>query len=160
MKKTEIYEVPTQEEMDIRIYGTYEDRKKFNIASMDQEILEYFNKKEFNGGFRYFLSAENTIAMAYEKPVKFHKYDSESGMNTFDLGNGHVLTFSKEVWREWARENSIWIDLDAGIICAQEQMLETFLKILKINNLSMSIQDKKTKVLKFDAEKTCKDLRF
>lgn len=32
----EFYEVPTDEEMEIKIYGTYEDRKKWNIASMDE----------------------------------------------------------------------------------------------------------------------------
>ena len=119
-QNVEIYEVPTDEEFEIRIYGTYEERKKWTIESMDEEVLEFFNKKEFNGGFRYFLSAENTVAIAYETPVKFHKYDHESGINVFDLGNNHVITFSKEIWREWARENSIWIDLDASIICAQE----------------------------------------
>lgn len=159
-QNVEIYEVPTEEDLEVRIYGTYEERKKWTIESMDEEILEYFNKKTFNGGFRYFLSAENTVAIAYETPVKFHKYDSESGSNVFDLGNSHVITFSKEIWREWARQNSIWIDLENSIICAQQQMLETFLKILKINGLSMSIQDKKAKVLKFDAEKTAKELRF
>ena len=84
-ENSEFYEVPTDEEMEIKIYGQYEDRKKFNIASMDEEVLDFFVQKEFNKGFRYFLSAENTVSIAYEKPVKFHKYDPKSGMNSFDL---------------------------------------------------------------------------
>lgn len=159
-QNVEIYEVPTDEELEIKIYGTYEQRKKWNIASMDQEVLDYFVEKDFNGSSRYFLDVDNVVAIAYNKPVKFHKFDPKTQINSFDLGNNHVVTFSKEVWKEWIRQNSIWIDLDNSIICGQEQMLETFLRILKINGLSMSIQDKKAKVLKFDAEKTAKELRF
>lgn len=159
-KVEEFYDVPSEEDFEIKIYGQYEDRKKWTIESMDEEILEYFNKKPFNEGFRYFLSSDNVVAIAYNKPVKFHKFDPATSLNSFDLGNNHIITFTKDVWKEWIRENSIWIDLDNSIICAQEQMLETFLKILKINGLTMTIQDKKTKVLKFQAEKTCKDLRF
>lgn len=159
-ENVEIYQVPSDEEMEIKIYGQYEDRKKFTIESMDEEVLEYFNKKPFNGTSRYFLSPDNTVSIAYEKPVCWHKYDPATGLNSFDLGNNHVITFTKDVWKEWIRENSIWIDLENSIICAQQQMLETFLKILKINNLSMTIQDKKAKVLKFSPEKTTKDLRF
>lgn len=158
--ENEFYEVPSEEEMEIRLYGTYEERKKWNIASMDQEVLDYFVEKDFNGSSRYFLDVNNVVAIAYNKPVKYHKFDSATGLNSFDLGNNHVITFTKDVWKEWIRQNSIWIDLENSIICAQEQMLETFLKILKINGLSMSIQDKKAKVLKFEPEKTTKDLRF
>ena len=159
-ENVEIYEVPAQEEMDLKIYGTYEERKKWNIASMDEGVLDFFVEKEFNGSTRYFLDVENVVAIAYNKPVKFHKYDPKTGMNSFDFGNDHVVTFTKEVWKEWIRQNSIWIDLVSEKICAQEQMLETFLKILKVNGLSMTIFDKKAKVLKFQPEKTGKDLRF
>lgn len=84
-ENVEIYQVPTDEEMEIKIYGTYDDRKKFTIASMDEGVLDYFVQKEFNGGFRYFLDVDNVVAIAYEKPVKFHKYDPKSGINSFDL---------------------------------------------------------------------------
>lgn len=85
MKNVEIYEVPAQEDMEIKIYGTYEERKKWNIASMDEEVLDYFVEKDFNGSSRYFLDVDNVVAIAYQKPVKFHKYDPKSGMNSFDL---------------------------------------------------------------------------
>ncbi|MBO5853221.1 MAG: hypothetical protein J6Q61_00625 [Bacteroidales bacterium] len=65
MKNVEIYEVPAQEDMEIKIYGTYEERKKWNIASMDEEVLDYFVEKDFNGSSRYFLDVDNVVAIAY-----------------------------------------------------------------------------------------------
>lgn len=48
-------------------------------------ILDYFVEKDFNGSSRYFLDVDNVVAIAYQKPVKFHKYDPKTGMNSFDL---------------------------------------------------------------------------
>lgn len=162
MNKTdeEYYEVPADSEFEIITYGDYEERKKFMIQEIDEDVLDFFNKKTTNGITKYFLQIENVVAVAYQKPVKWHKYDHLNGLNVFDFGNGHVITFTKQVFKEWIRQNSIWINEDLTEINAQQEMLNTLIKILKINGCKLSVQDKKAKTLKFNAQKTAKDLRF